>query len=257
LRAHFVERENSILHEETLILKKDGLFIMSNLKTVYLHIGTHKTGTTSIQKYMYDYNKSHMKFSIDYYKGLHNPKNHVELHAAAMKRNRRSPFKFKSKINVDKKYKHLVQNRVMNFLNSTKANKVVFSAEGLSYLRYDDELSYLKQLFKGAKVYIIIYLREKSSFLRSYRSHLIRTGYSLSDVPNSYAYVQDDTWLLEYHDLINIYGSHFGHDRLIILNYDEVMVKDGNVIPSFLKTIGIPSKLSDTSSYWYNKSPNK
>jgi hypothetical protein len=237
---------------------------MSNLKTVYLHIGTHKTGTTSIQQYLYAHNETHRKFGIDYYKGLYNPANgiytpanHVELHVAAMRENRMSPFKLKNKINADKEYKQLVQNRVREFINDTNANKVIFSAEGLCYLRYGDELSYLQELFKGVEIYIIIYLREKSSFLRSYRLQLIKMGMSFSDDPNSFAYVQDDTWLLEYDDLINIYGSHFGHDRLIIFNYDDVLVSDGNVIPSFLKTIGVPSKLSDTSAYWYNKSQNK
>jgi hypothetical protein len=226
---------------------------MNNKKQVFIHIGTQKTGTTSIQNYMYDNRDFHTyNFGVSFYNGIHSPKNHAELHASAMRKDRSSPFKLSSKIDFGEAYKNKVKNNVRSFLDETNANKIVFSAEGLSYLRHSDEILYLKHLFEDSEVYIIVYFREKSSFLHSYGEQFKKTKYTLSKDVSSFAYVEDDTWLIKYEELISIYGSHFGRDRLIIFNYEDCLEKDKSVVPSFLRTIGVPFKMAEVVSYWDN-----
>lgn len=67
-----------------------------------------------------------------------------------------SPFKFSNQIHVDQDYRAWVYGRARNFIDNSKAEKIVFSSEGLSYLRHDDELFRLRQLFKDERVYVLI-----------------------------------------------------------------------------------------------------
>lgn len=61
--------------------------IYGKIKTIYLHIGTHKTGTTSIQNYLQDNIELLPASGIDFYQGFYIDNNHVEINLAALKMN--------------------------------------------------------------------------------------------------------------------------------------------------------------------------
>lgn len=70
--------------------------------------------------------------------------------------------------------------------------------------------------------------------------------------PNHFAYVKDDTWLLDYVKLNDVYGEHFGFEHLLIHSYDNALMNDG-MLPSLFSAIGIHESADNMPLYWSNK----
>ncbi len=132
---------------------------------------------------------------------------------------------------------------------------LIYVHEDLSYLRFEDELERLKALFASRAVTVVVFLRDRAAFLRSYRSQLEGTGFEPSTDPASFAYVEPDSWLLDYDALINAYRRCFGTRNVRVFDYDEVVRRDGTVIPAFMDILGVPrSSLPPLDTYFYNRS---
>lgn len=208
-------------------------------KTSILHVGVHKTGTTSIQSFLGAQRERFKALDIDVYEGHHDLNNHVELHTSTMREDRLSPFKLDHGLQVDPAYQAAVSARVGDYVARSTASRVLFSAEGLSYLRYADEMDRLRSLLPDCDIQIVFYVRDREGFLTSYRRELHR--HRLPDVidRDSFAYVADDTWLVDFERRIAAFQAAFGPSNVIVLDYDSEMRACGNIIPSFLRTLRV------------------
>jgi hypothetical protein len=131
---------------------------------------------------------------------------------------------------------------------------LVYSHEDLSYARYDDEFERLRALFDGVDMRIVVFLREKDEFLRSYAAQLEATGFEPSNDPTSFAYVELDSWLLDYDRLVDGCRRRFGADNVDVLDYDTVVEADGSIIPAFLGLLGIsPDSVPPHDAYLMNR----
>ena len=207
-------------------------------KSVILHIGTHKTGTTAVQDLLDSIRPQLASINTRFYSGIYSPQNHVELHLAAMRPGRMSPYKLMSGIAVDKPYRDAVLAHVGSYLELCPADRIIFSAEGLSYLRFDDEIDWLCSLFGDCKVQVVVYLRNKADFLRSYRNMLIRQNWTSNSHRESFNYVEEDTWLLDYEGLLRVYRKGFGTEAVTVMDYDAEVAKHGGTVGSFLSLLG-------------------
>jgi hypothetical protein len=205
-----------------------------------VHIGFHKTGTTSIQAFLNDNRAALATEGIAFYQGRHIPGNHVELHVGAMRDERTSPFKLMLG-GVPPRYGKTVAAEIANFRNDTDAHTILFSAEGLSYLRYPDEMNALRSLIGIDDITIVAYLREAGSWIESYKVQIAK--HPRPDVigKDSFAYVERDSWLLDFPTRIAAFEAAFGKENVSVLDYDSTYRRDGNVIPSFLDAIGVPA----------------
>jgi len=209
------------------------------MRSIFLHIGIHKTGTTSLQEYLHLQREVLQAADFAFYDGMFAPQNHAELHGAAMRPGRDSPFRHSQSITDVEHIEQLrrkTEPRIAAFVRQTPQRKLIFSAEGLAFLRYDDEVHYLARLLPPQQTKVIVYLRDKAAFLRSYRRELLRMGLPLSSDPESYAYCESDSWLIDFDALIGAYARYFGDIR--VLQYDQIMASDGTIIPAFLEEIG-------------------
>ncbi|MGD9418321.1 MAG: hypothetical protein Q7R22_005210 [Verrucomicrobiota bacterium JB025] len=210
------------------------------MKTVYLHIGTHKTGSTSIQRWLHDNKTLLSQNGHDIYQGIHRPDNHVELYLSTMRPERDSFAKLKRpEISFDDAYTRSVSDKVRSFIAGSTANHLVFTSEGLSLLRHPDELERLKTLIGSDydAIRIILVLRDKATFLDRYRKQLLqKKGRKPSTDYWSCLYVEDDTWLTDYEALIQVYADAFGRENLHIIDYD----KQPDILPALIQAIGIP-----------------
>lgn len=118
-----------------------------------------------------------------------------------------------------------------------QAETLVIPSETLSFLRNPAELSALANLLKTREVTVVVTLRERIDYLRSWAEHLTRDGFTLSDNPNSFAYVQPDSWLADYDSLLAAYRNQFGQESVRIVDYEEEMGMRGSVIPGIMKHI--------------------
>lgn len=208
-------------------------------KHFILHAGFHKTGTTSIQSFLHANRQRLRALDIDFYEGHHVANNHVELHTVTMRNTRLSLFKLCNKLAVDAAYQAAMAARINDYVARSKAGRILFSAEGISYLRHPDEMERLKSLLPGDDIGIIFYVRDRDDFLSSYRRELQR--HTLPEIVDRdcFAYVADDSWLVDFDRRIAAFQTAFGHSNVAVLDYDSEMDRCQNIIPSFLRTIGV------------------
>jgi hypothetical protein len=204
-----------------------------------LHIGTHKTGTTSLQHYLHEAQDVLASVDALYPPGFAIPTAHAELPLLAVRPERVWPARLRLPEVQDPNWLAAAHRYVREQVESSPARTIVLSHEDLSYVRFDDEHERLAALLAGLEVDVVVFLRDRRAFLESYAAQLDATGFARSDDPTSYAYVEQDSWLADYDALIHGYRRRFGASSVDVLDYDAVMVADGSVIPAFLERLGV------------------
>lgn len=214
------------------------------LPSVALHIGTHKTGTTSIQEYLSRNRVAFTERGVVFPVGSFIQSNHVELHISALRGERLSPYK--SLLGIREPPPELLKTTREWVLRSLSAggSKTIFSSEGLSYLRFPDEVDRIASIIQAEICEVIVFRREPGAFLRSYRKQLEKSGITLSSDPTSFAYVENDSWLVDFDSLVTAFARRF---PVRVVSYEQAMIEFGSVIPAFLRAIDIDT---DTAPDW-------
>lgn len=229
---------------------------------IHVHIGTHKTGSTSIQRYLLDNASALARAGYDRYHGIFPQANHTELHLACLRDDCDSFAKLRHRgtIVFDDAYRQMIGDRVRSFIGRSILPHQVLSNEDLSWLRYPEEMKRLRGMLceDGScegKVSFVLFLRNREDFLRSYRAQIYKVpGRVESDDPASALYVGKDTWVADFDGLIEAYRAGFPDASLSILDYDRVRQAEGSVIPAYLRAIGLdPSRMPPWQDYRFNQ----
>jgi hypothetical protein len=222
-----------------------------------VHIGFHKTGSTSIQNFLWQFRNRLATLGILFYEGQHIPHNHVELHIGAMAPHRMTPYKIAKGIAGGPAYREAVERRLAD-LAASAAGTLLFSSEGLSYLRYEDELTWLKKVLPG-EVTVVAYLRKVEDYLQAYRHMLQKHKIEESDDKGSIAYLGENSWLKDYPARLMPFRRAFGEANVVVLDYDAEVADRGNVIPSFLRVLQIEPyfQVSEWNGIFLNKRPSQ
>ena len=225
---------------------------------IFLHIGTHKTGSKSLQRFLLDHHAELAARGYDLYSGCYqNPTNHRELLVASLRFGRDSFTTHNEPARVaDGGHFVEIAAHVQKFLKNSRHPHQIFSSEDLSHLRFPEEFARLKALLNvpPSEICVIVYLRNKDDFRRSY-CHQIeqRRGRSISDDPDSAFYVEDDSWLFDYDSLVARYRQQLGC-KVIAIDYDAAVADRGNIIPSFLDVLGVPGDALPWNDYFLHRS---
>lgn len=228
---------------------------------IFLHIGTHKTGTKSLQQWLTDNRAELLAEGISFYAGhLKNPNNHSELGLAALREDQDSFARFMYPKLAGLPYRQAVARQIKEYLSACRSRHVIFSNEDLSLLRYPEELTFLRDLFGGHEVKVVVCLRNKANYLRSYREQILKVpGRLPASRPESSLYVESDSWLVDYASLQEAYASAFGGSNVAAIDYDAAVARDGTIVPSILAALGVttPFDRLELSRYFLNKSPER
>jgi hypothetical protein len=208
---------------------------------VILHIGTHKTGTTSIQRFLQEH-LGEPAFPVGY---AHEANHSLVAHALARAgrlRGNAEPLEMDGQALLAS-----IPDRVG--LDLAHADDLlVLSGESLSLLRFDDEVERVMRLFEGSEVEVVMYTRRPADFLRAYRLSMRVFNDHPSDDPESIFYVEPDSWLVRYHERLDLWERHA---QVHHFDYDALLVRDGSVIPSFAALVGIePAEYRLNTSAW-------
>lgn len=220
-----------------------------------LHIGTHKTGTTSLQHFLRTHDETLLAgVGACYPPGFLLRESHSELPLVAARPDRLWPARIRLPEVRRRTWVEAAAAHVRRVVASD-APLLVLSHEDLSYLREDDELDALAALLEGRHVQVVAYMREAPDFLRSYAEQLTAAGFELSEDTSSFAYVGADSWLVDRSSLLDAYGSRFGPSNVTAIPFEEAVGRDGSVIPSFTDLLGIErGALPDLSPFELNRS---
>lgn len=202
-----------------------------------LHIGLHKTGSSSIQAFLSLQRDLLHSNGLNFYTGMHDPANHVELHVAAMRPDRYSTFKLKTGLSGTREYRDAVRTHILAQQQAYPAETLVFSGEGTSLLAHADELRSLHELLPQP-VRVVAYLRNPQDYVASHRSQLAGSGFGyLADDPASILFLGEGTWLTDYEARLKEFRLVFGPENVLTFDYDAEVRERGSVVPSFIERV--------------------
>jgi len=202
-------------------------------RQLFVHIGTHKTGTTSFQHWLLRHEADlRERFGLGVYHGAF--PNAREVGLACASPDRSLPTRGIPQW-VDSEWRRHVGELVATQL--MRDEDLVLSTETLSFLRSTAEVERFARMVSDRNVQILAVLRNRTDFLRSWSEHLQRDRYRLSKDRNSFAYVEPDSWLADYDTLLGVYREVFGSDNVHVVDYDAATEQHGSVIPALMREV--------------------
>ncbi|MCI7765469.1 hypothetical protein, partial [Helicobacter sp.] len=204
--------------------------------TVYVHIGTMKTGTSSIQNFLY-MNRDLLQEQNYYYPISIKNKNRLNDH---------NPFahRFNAMLNKTNDLKLLYKefNYLNNEVEKCNCGNIVISAENTQWLldsQQKIEYFYNFLSLKFHNIKIVIYLRDVVELFISMCSQAIK-GNSHTDYHCLLPYQNQKSKILSnYQQMLQWWGGIFGKKNLIVRLFDKNEFKDGDLLKDFVDAIGI------------------
>jgi len=207
-----------------------------------LHIGQHKTGTSSLQHFLREHRAELSRRGLyvpDSLAGFEDP-SHFLLNVCALDENRGSPLKDRLlKTEPDAFFSGLRARleqdiaRHCQLAETQGCKDIIWSNEGLYLLNSTREYKRLRDLFEAysSSVVCVCCFRERASFRSSYARELEKHGLGPSDEVDSYRYLREDSWLFSYGAKTALLREVF--DEVITFPYDS---RDN--LAHFLQQIG-------------------
>lgn len=211
------------------------------MKTIYLHIGYNKTGTTAIQNIFFENAKILVKHGIFYpikCRGKRkSPAHHSLAESLLYQIGKPLPNYVKPKI-----YSQYPPDYYWDLLHQelaeTDCETIFISSEAFSRLRGNrKQMEFVKKQFEGYQIKILVYLRDQVSFFESaYNQAVKRNGETLT--VNE---MMKSGWLsMDYFDEMEQWASVFGAQNIVVRIYDRSSFSRGSVLKDVLKVLGLP-----------------
>lgn len=236
-------------------------------KILYVHVGKHKTGTTSIQAYLKQNSitfKEKGVFPISHFDVFGksnisaNPYNSVQLSHLCLRNDLLTPVRLR--LNNYFLKPELEMNAILldanERLHQLPGSKFILSSEAFSFMRTEDEKIRFKKLFNGFDVRPIVVFREKKSWLKSWESQVKR---NLSDKypeekknEQGIFNFQPNSWLVDDERIRDFFGP-----KAHLIDYDKELKKHQNIIPSILEKLfsSDVNGFFDVKKVWHNRTP--
>ena len=208
-----------------------------------LHIGTEKTGSTSIQRYLAK-NRVRLREEGILFPLAPGLDNQRALTAIAEENSEDSAlqeiFDIRNPGDLQRFRKEL-RGKLKEELNAAGCSHVVMSNEHCSSrLRDHSQVEYLRA-FLGEffdRIRILVYIRRQDDFLVSTYSTMVKTGRTNPiHVPTMKGQLRRyDHW-----DLLSRWAEVFGRENMICRKYDRSELVDGDIIHDFGVQAGVPT----------------
>ncbi|MBE9078436.1 hypothetical protein IQ241_14215 [Romeria aff. gracilis LEGE 07310] len=208
------------------------------MKTVYLHIGTFKTGTTALQKILFANRQKLLENGYFYPDiGIPNKYNPGQI-ALSWSFTHDKDFYVLPYKTFDLRD---IRERALADIEAHDADNIIISSEYFS-LFSTEQVAQVKQMFDGFKVVIILYLRRQDKFFLSLYSEQVKKGYA-KDIKD---FCEEFEERGNYYKILKSWSTVFGDENLVIKIYPESRPRDW-LISDFLQTLNIslePSQLT-------------
>lgn len=206
------------------------------MKTVYLHIGLHKTGTTAIQDVLKKNKqalatKGYLIPETGYVWGAH-----YQLSWALLEDN-------PSWYPVARQSPESLYAKLRNEIKKSSCQKIILSSEEFSFLGVKSDesmLEELKHLLGNVDVKIVVFLRDQAAYADSFFHEEVKSFSERFDCSSLDAFVDGIKGLLDYKLVLNRWEKVFGKHNLIVKTYGDG--KHGapfDSVREFFDTIGV------------------
>jgi hypothetical protein len=218
---------------------------MDSAVNLYLHIGTEKTGTTSVQRF-FRTNRELLARSGILYPVAPGNENHTGLAVAAQKLSRRGALrKLKGVQSVEeaREFRSTLMDELAGEFSIGHYRTVVMSGEHCSSRLLDDaEVQWLKNALSPffENIYIVVYIRRQDDYLLSTYSTSVKSGATreLALPPERLIQCRYDHW-----DLLSRWARIFGREQIICRKFERSQLKSQDIVDDFLSITGIDPAL--------------
>ncbi len=217
-------------------------------KTLYIHIGTHKTGSTAIQNFLYNNNDLLKNNGIDYLVGNCVWKAHHSL-GWSFQGAEQPIIQYCSWKNYG------IINSIEDEIKSSKCNNFIISSENLFFFKNIDFIERFFERFNDFNIKIIVYLREQSSFIESWYLELIRADYCKLDEDINY-FIENPRYNLDYYIELMKWEKYVDKSNIKVFNYHDE-AKDGNLIMNFCSNLGLSNSSIELFNGLHGKRNNE
>lgn len=211
---------------------------------LYLHIGTEKTGTTSIQRFCKT-NRAVLADAGFLYPFAPGKVNHAGLTVAALDDKKMGPLRRIYDVRTPEDvltYREKMTRDLGQELKERPYKTAIVSNEHCSSrLLRDREAERLRDLLAPffSRIFVVVYIRRQDDFLLSTYSTKIKSGKTKSlVVPTGGLNMRYDHW-----ELISRWERAFGRESMIVRKFERASLKNGDVVADFLAAAGVPEDL--------------
>ncbi len=213
------------------------------MATVYLHVGLPKTGTTALQRFLWDNEEALLRHGISY--------PHMEYKYKGVGFYRNGHFLLAPFVDADGKQYHdrpcrefdEAMDKVQAL--SSQCEKIILSDEIIWRTRWKWENYWekIRDAFaaRGLKVKVIVYLRRQDLWTESFWAQMVKGGGSTHTFAEFLELFLQNTCYVDYYDYMNHLSPILGRENLIIRIYERGQFhgKEGTLHSDFLDLFGL------------------
>lgn len=210
-----------------------------------IHIGTEKTGTTSIQKTL-DGNVDLLEQGGVLWPSVLRSGQDTRIACYAMDDDTVDLRKKRRKLLTPEAiatFRSAFEERLAREIKAAPdARTMLIVNEHLSRMRNPSELIRLRKLLEGVvdRFRIVVYLRRQDRMMRSMYSQVIKIGGTRENVfPVYEAAKNNDFNTFNYRRIVDLWAGVFGADALDIRIFDRAHLVDGDVVADFFHAAGL------------------
>ena len=213
---------------------------------LYLHIGTEKTGTSSIQEFLRA-NRALLQTRGVAYPQAPGDINHIGLAALGQDRDRGELWEKLGITSIAGRDKYRIQlaNELGTEFREKEYDRAVMSNEHCSSrLLSAEEVSSLRDFLSPlfSRIWIVVYLRRQDDFVVSTYSTGIKSGRT---TPLSFPKPARIRARYDYWSLLERWCGVFGRENIVCRKFEKQWLSGGDLLTDFLSVIGC-----DASAEW-------
>ena len=209
------------------------------MNTLYLHIGTHKTATTTIQRFCADnrevFESKGMVYPDFPFRFPFKGPNRNGLFLGMVYRGSDGV----RRRDLEKEYYHQAMDIIHELFQ--KYHSVVLSNERLWMDLYLKDAKMVRRLVKdsqkhGYQIKMIVYLRRQDSFIESFWSETVKELPDRTDTLQEYI---DEFEFLDYNTILSTYAELIGEENMIVRRFSDAVKVEGGILVDFMQQLGL------------------
>ncbi len=213
-----------------------------------LHIGTEKTGTTTIQEFLHLNRKLLAKHGVYFPKSI-GMRNHRPLATWCLSEKRNDTFLQMNQLTEPRKRKQWKREFIHGFEAelsglSSEIKQVIFSSEHFSsLLNHPAEIETLKQFLDQwfTNIRVLVYLRRQDFLFLSRFSTACRAGKVIEPLMPNPANL---SFFYDYQKLLSKWSRIFGKENIHPALFDKTMLYNNDLLSDFIHRCGLPANLN-------------
>lgn len=218
---------------------------MKKIKRLILHIGTPKTGSTSIQESLGNSRDALLQHNIHY--PSNRPFNHIFSFIPIFLDDPDTSFVFTIQLKSDEDKDTKIQGYRETWIKeieSCEKDNFIISAEDFTFSYFTEDSvkrlkSFVEQYFE--EVTIIAYVRHYDQLISSQIQQEVMIGYIPASIGELVQEFLNCPPTISYQESLRKWINVFGSENLIVRPFDPLAFQNGNLLADFFHTLGLPA----------------